>query len=631
MKGGGLVTRIAAFLALAALGLGGGAPAVVAGIVALGLLMPCPPVPPRYWAFAHVAVIVAGGGVAVAVGAKEALALLVGWLLLHRGWTGSSAGDARIVLLFSTLLALLACLRSESVVLGGVLIAFCATLPAALLRVEVGDAPGRVSRSVLAGVAVLALAAGLFLVLPRLRGGYFAQGGGIGGTGATVTLGDDDRGGDSEAVLARVRVIDDAGRIVPGPHRLRGRSLDTFDGRTWTTSRSASIPVRLPRPAPDARAEVHLEPLQGGILYGPPGTVGVTGVDGRVWEDHNGAWHHQLTQRPLDYVALVHRGPVTEPPTLDDDTHDALLQLPDLDPRVITLAWSIESDTSDPRRVAQALTDALSSRYRYVESPPPPDGDPLASFLFETQRGHCEYFASALVVMLRVRGVPARLATGFYTDELDADGGTYVARASAAHAWVEVPLSSGWTVFDPSPLDATTLGGGFSPTAWIADLEARWAQIVIAYDLGDQFNSLDQLGRSVNALAGQSNPRMPAGTGFLVVMAGMGVLYAGAVLAQLFGSVILIAPEGGRPDRLGREVARAREVVARKGYLVPHGLPALAAGEWLVREAGAAGEPLRELAWIVYEARYDAGTVTPDTLAKARGRVQALRDLPPRV
>ena len=76
----------------------------------------------------------------------------------------------------------------------------------------------------------------------------------------------------------------------------------------------------------------------------------------------------------------------------------------------------------------------------------------LEDFLFRTRRGHCEFFATAMVVMLRSQGIPARFVTGFLGGEENAFEGYYVVRQSNAHAWVEAWFPDrGWQVFDPTP------------------------------------------------------------------------------------------------------------------------------------------------------------------------------------
>jgi hypothetical protein len=80
--------------------------------------------------------------------------------------------------------------------------------------------------------------------------------------------------------------------------------------------------------------------------------------------------------------------------------------------------------------------------------------DPLAFFLFQRRKGHCEYFASAMAIMLRTVNIPSRIVTGFAGGLYNPISGWYVIRASDAHSWVEAWMPGlGWTTFDPTPPD----------------------------------------------------------------------------------------------------------------------------------------------------------------------------------
>ena len=88
--------------------------------------------------------------------------------------------------------------------------------------------------------------------------------------------------------------------------------------------------------------------------------------------------------------------------------------------------------------------------------------DPLANFLFVTKRGYCEYFASAMAVMLRTQGIPSRVVTGFQSGYFNDVSGSWVMRASDAHAWVEAWIEGrGWVTFDPTPPGVAHADGGW--------------------------------------------------------------------------------------------------------------------------------------------------------------------------
>ena len=98
--------------------------------------------------------------------------------------------------------------------------------------------------------------------------------------------------------------------------------------------------------------------------------------------------------------------------------------------------------------------------FRYDESPPHVAGQPLLTFVTQTKAGYCQHFAGAMALMLRLLGVPSRVAVGFTSGTRDR--GEWVVTDHDAHAWVEVWFpGQGWIPFDPTP-GRGTLGGDYS-------------------------------------------------------------------------------------------------------------------------------------------------------------------------
>lgn len=170
------------------------------------------------------------------------------------------------------------------------------------------------------------------------------------------------------------------------------------------------------------------------------------------------------------------------------------LQLPkgDLTDRIGELAREIAPGPSEAEVILQLLS-YFRTNFSYTLSPETPSGmHPIDAFLFETKMGHCEYFATAFTLMLRSRGIPARLINGFYTTEWNALGQIYIAKQSDAHAWSEVWLDGpGWITVDPTSSDVAGRGayGASEPT--IAEivsefLRIQWQRYVIDYSSSRQ-------------------------------------------------------------------------------------------------------------------------------------------------
>src|SRR5262249_15105593 len=168
---------------------------------------------------------------------------------------------------------------------------------------------------------------------------------------------------------------------------------------------------------------------------------------------------------------------------------DVYLQLPKLDKRIPELAKNVTAQAQTPVDKAIALETYLQTKYSYtLDLSGKPGDDPLPHFLFETRAGHCEYFASAMAVMLRTLGIPSREVNGFLPGDYNDLGGDYIVRASAAHSWVEVYLpNNGWIVFDTPPADRAGHSGMLSRFSLYLDwMELTWNEWIISYDFAHQ-------------------------------------------------------------------------------------------------------------------------------------------------
>lgn len=130
------------------------------------------------------------------------------------------------------------------------------------------------------------------------------------------------------------------------------------------------------------------------------------------------------------------------------------LSLPDsITPRTAELAGALTASSSGPYEQARAIETYLRETIVYDDSvsAPPDDADIVDYVLFERQRGYCEYYASAMAVMLRTLGVPARVVAGYFPGDYDEAQGGYLYLQRNAHAWVEVFFPGyGWIPFEPT-------------------------------------------------------------------------------------------------------------------------------------------------------------------------------------
>ncbi|MCL2031153.1 MAG: transglutaminase domain-containing protein, partial [Oscillospiraceae bacterium] len=153
---------------------------------------------------------------------------------------------------------------------------------------------------------------------------------------------------------------------------------------------------------------------------------------------------------PLAWMSSAYGISVSE---LSRNAHERYLQLPNsLPARVYSLALEITRGLSTPHQKARAIERYLSTTYPYATNVPetPPDVDFTDYFLFDLQRGYCTYYATAMAVLCRAAGIPARYAEGFAFAP-DPIGEYYYASGAQAHAWTEVYLDGfGWIAYEPT-------------------------------------------------------------------------------------------------------------------------------------------------------------------------------------
>jgi transglutaminase-like putative cysteine protease len=147
---------------------------------------------------------------------------------------------------------------------------------------------------------------------------------------------------------------------------------------------------------------------------------------------------------------------------------DTYLQLPpELPPRVTSLAESLTNPGSTTFEKAQRIENYLRQfEYTLALPNPPNDRDLVDYFLFDLQKGYCDYFASAMVVLARASGIPARLAVGYATGNYDYQRQVFVVTEANAHAWPEIHIEPyGWIPFEPT--------ASFSQRNWSADFNLQ--------------------------------------------------------------------------------------------------------------------------------------------------------------
>lgn len=356
-------------------------------------------------------------------------------------------------------------------------------------------------------IAILALP--LFFILPRVGGAGFGSSQGrlstSSGFSDSVTLGGFGRINQSDEVVMRVKM--DGNPEAGGNLYFRGVALDTFDNRAWSKSKMGAkepfvkgdrvlIQVDLPRDKDNLVVQtVYLEPLDTPILFALPRAVAVQGNFSDLYKDAYGAISFQRSFERVSYRVLSDRGiPPPEQLKRENSAYTPELQnyreLPPVyDQRIAELADEITANATNRYDKARAIESYLQTKFGYTLEQKAGGLEPLADFLFNVREGHCEYFASAMAIMLRTQGIATRIVNGFHGGEYNDAADVTVVRQRNAHAWVEVyfPGEDVWVTFDPTPstgVDGAGTNAGIVGTMskYLEALETVWIQYFVAYD-----------------------------------------------------------------------------------------------------------------------------------------------------
>lgn len=375
----------------------------------------------------------------------------------------------------------------------------------------------------------------LFFVFPRFTAGYLGRAGMqpslMGGFSDNVELGQIGEIKQNSEVVMRVKT----GQPVPYPMlRWRGTALTTFDGKRWTKphpreelvspSPDGWIYLNPPRRASNTsgaqlRYTVFLRPIASSAIFtageaislqgdfsGESSNANRNGPNGYIRRDETDSLLNPFgNYNALRYVAVSRlpalnvanlRAAISEYP---DAIRDEYLQLPpELDARIPDLARQVTARAGNPYDKARTIESFLRTRFAYtLKLSGKPGDDPLADFLFVTRAGHCEYFASAMTILLRTLDIPAREVNGFLPGEYNDVAGDYIVRGSDAHSWVEVYFpGAGWVTFDPTP-PASEKSGLLSRLAKYIDwIQLSWSEWVINYDFGHQMQMAQNVQRA---------------------------------------------------------------------------------------------------------------------------------------
>lgn len=442
-------------------------------------------------------VLVTGG---LRFGVMRPVAHLVVLLAAVRFWGGALLARRRLCLLLMALLGVAGVASSTHPllvpyllsVLGGVVLAVEDLLPKSLASRWGVHAPenGLPLRLVLATLVLATLVAvPLFVLFPRLRSPFAAAA--VGGTPVSgfreaVALHQLGQIKTSRRPMLRVRFFQNE-QVNPSWLKFAGATLSHYRVGRWLEAKQ-SLKVRTISEGLGVGtvAEVSLEQASD-RLFVPPGTTGLLAPSGvEPWVDGAEAFRiPRQIEPPITFtVSFVPEKVFTSPPGDED-----LLVSIDKS-RLLQLALEVTEGADNAWERARALETFLQKHYKYSTSISTPlRADPVEWFLWTSREGHCEFFASSMVLLLRVLGIPARLQTGFAGGQ-QLGHGEYLLRDANAHAWVLAFVNERWQVFDPTPPEGQP---GIDLSETFVDVRALWGKVeafwdrwILTFSLADQ-------------------------------------------------------------------------------------------------------------------------------------------------
>jgi len=472
--------------------------------------------------------------------------------------------------------------------------------------------------TVVATGACLVLALLLFIVLPRFRS-HLIEGGSRGGITSLsgfsdqVSLGDVGRIRSDPTVVLRVESLDGS---LPDPAEAywRGLAFDAFDGRQWSISRSERRAARRPisgvgrfgielsraADAPQQAQRILREPVDSGVVFAPGRVQRIEGPFQRLEADRNGGLYmpgrsdervrYTVWSEPSEADPAHLRSDRARPPVElrvgGTGPAERYLALPPLDPRIEGRAAEMVAGAGSDFDRARQIEQALRRQGRYTDSPRVVVGEglrsPVEAFILGDLEGHCEYFASAMVLLARTQGLPSRLVNGFAGGVSNPVGDFLEVTRADAHAWVEIHFErAGWIRFDPTPPSLRLRSAG-DLSLWDhalqlgSAIELWWFQRVVDFDSADQIGVLRGLwmrwrteaGRGTQEASSSSSGSASASGGSPVNVLPAPILVLLVGLIGLGGGLAWIRRKRARSvSRVPAAYRQAQRLLARRGWV----------------------------------------------------------------
>lgn len=395
------------------------------------------------------------------------------------------------------------------------------------------------------GAALLAIV--FFASLPRISLGFRAFPWGVAGLTATQAgLSDslelEDAGPiapSGELVLRVLPPTPDPSRYAASLALLRGIALESLDHQRWSPGQETpAVPYRrlyaLTGASTDRIAlEYFVAPSPSGILPFPYGRLWLVPPEGMPVQDGQGGslrWMYP-SRRPIPLRFMLEPAATLAEPPLTGRRRALLTDTSEGTESAERYGRRVVPGEASAREAAERLTTSLRTFQYTLANPSGGAANPLQDFLERSRAGHCEYFASALALMLRYRGIPARVVNGYRLGPWISEGGYWLVTQNEAHSWVEYydDAALAWRVADATPaappagLEIGTFWAAFQ--RWTDAIRFRWDRHVVRFSDQDQLAGVEWVHAR---LAGLPDWRPGRRTMFSALLLGLAGLVAWA-------------------------------------------------------------------------------------------------------
>jgi len=418
----------------------------------------------------------------------------------------------------------------------------------------------------------------------------------------------------------------------------RGRSYEVFDGVAW--SRTARLYRREPRGGfyrerwaqPPVEQFIYAAPLDVNVVFALSPVVDLSGGNRYLRFDRTptGDLFFRGTPAPTYHAVSLPAQPTDEEirgkPAAYAPGDSTFLQLPALSGRVHQLADSLTADHQHRLDKARAIERYLRTQFRYTLDLPATAAETgLEYFLFQRRAGHCEYFSTAMVILLRSVGIPARNVNGFLGGQWNEFGNFLTVTQNQAHSWVEVYFPDwGWIRFDPTPAAsggvATAQQRFFGPFRFLIDgLEHRWSKWVLEYDLDTQTGVFRRTAAAISPDRAPRESAVPPGTRSWWLWA------AGAFVLIIVIRTLLLRRSTMEAGFETRTYLKLRRAYRRAGFDPRPWLPPLAFIEQMELAHAPGAAHARQVVLLYLESRFGNAPVAKQSIRAEAER--ALHDL----